>query len=170
MTRARPCRARSCRVRPCRVRTVAAPAAAALPALVLLALVFLARPAAADPAADVGVILSRPLFTPNRQPVRLAATPQTVPRLAGLVLAPRLRLALLQPDQGATPASARSHPVAVGATYAGWRLLTIDQHGVLLQRDRERLQLALRRAAAQPTPFGRLVMMPTKRSNPQLAW
>lgn len=127
-------------------------------------------PATPDETAAVDAILAQPLFAPARRPAAPIPAVTSLPRLAGLVLAPSLHLALLQVDDGN---GRRPLPVRQGGEISGWRVIRIDAAGVLLRRDGQAVALTLRQAgarAAPPTPIDRIVLMPEKHINPQLAW
>ena len=128
----------------------------------------------APPASQIASLaeasLARPVFNSSRRPVDNSPTATRLPRLAGLVLAPFVRLALLQADD---MGAIRPIPVAQGAILAGWRVIRIDAEGILIVRDGRSVRLTLRRAGVQPPPPLRIddvVLMPQKRTNPQLAW
>jgi len=130
--------------------------------------------AAPDRAGLAAMILARPLFSPGRRTQPPATTGTALPRLTGLVLAPGYQLALLQADDGSgrRPMTAR-----LGHGIDGWIVTRIDTGGVILSRDGSRVHLALRQADIRPgmqvllqTPIEKIVLMPEKRTNPQLAW
>ena len=115
-------------------------------------------------------ILARPLFAPGRRPPTPSVAASRMPRLAGVVVAPPLRLALLQLDEDE---NARPRPVRLGGEIFGWRAIRIDAEGVLLRRDGRTVRLSPQRAGPRPipsTPMDQIVLMREKRINPQLAW
>ncbi len=129
-----------------------------------------AVPDAGEKAGLADAVLARPLFSPGRRPDPVPRTVLHLPRLAGLLLSPHLQLALLQTSDAA---GMRPQPTATGGEAAGWKLTALDARGVVLSRGARSVRLALQRAGARPlppTPMAKVVIMPTKRTNPQLAW
>lgn len=121
-------------------------------------------------AASVDMILARPLFTLDRRPAAPIQAAALLPRLAGLVLAPSLHLALLQVSDDS---DRRPLLVDQGSSISGWQVIRIDTAGVLLRHGGQSVALTLRQADARavpPTPIDQIVLMPEKHINPQLAW
>jgi general secretion pathway protein N len=108
-----------------------APRAAPVPAN---AAIRSAAPASAEPvAAWTSTILARPLFSPERRPSAPAAVaaaepaaPQSLPRLAGIVVTPRSRTAIF--SNGADHSTIATE----GATVGEWRVVAIHAEAVEL--------------------------------------
>lgn len=85
----------------------------------------------------VGVILDRPLFSPNRRPAPGAPTTVAaagVPRLSGIVMAPDEAVAIFRQAKGAKPLVVRA-----GELVDGWVVSTIGANGVDLRKDDARM-------------------------------
>jgi hypothetical protein len=96
----------------------------------------LASPAAADLRGLIRTILERPLFSDTRRPATagdgLAVRKPALPRLSGILMLPRLRLAVFE------AAGAKGQVATiVGETgkIDSWTVASIDRDGVALTRD-----------------------------------
>jgi hypothetical protein len=93
-----------------------------------------AVPVANRSEAWAAILLTRPLFAPNRRPAPEAASPvaheTALPRLSGIVLSPSLRLAIFEGDH-----ATRAIVVADGGVINGWTVTTIIADAVTLARD-----------------------------------
>jgi hypothetical protein len=92
-----------------------------------------------------GIIMNRPLFTPDRRPAAGARSAVGLPRLTGIIASPTQSLAIFQTVGEPKPVVAHS-----GETVAGWKVTSIDRDAVILSKANERVELRPRFTDGQP--------------------
>lgn len=106
----------------------------------------------------IAAALERPLFSPGRSPVSLAAPVEQTPTTAGfsligIAISPDERVAVLVPVGGGSPTRLRE-----GESYDGWSAVSIESDHVVLRQagveERLYLQFNLPAPAAAPSAAG----------------